>query len=153
MLFKRDRMSIGTMEAAPVGATPLAGEAKKPFILLVEDYPANIMVATSILDILGVTYEIANNGREAVAKIREKKFDLVLMDVQMPIMDGYAATTTIREHEKGLNHRTPIIGVTAHALKGDRDRCIEAGMDDYISKPFAFEELDAKIKSWTGKKA
>lgn len=139
------------VDFTPQEKTVHASTGQKACVLFVEDYPANIMVGTSILDILGVAYEVAHNGVEALEKVKERNFDLILMDVQMPEMDGYAATTQIRLYEKDSGRHTPIIGVTAHALKGDRDRCIEAGMDDYISKPFAFEELDAKIKSWTQK--
>jgi PAS domain S-box-containing protein len=118
-------------------------------ILLVEDYWANVLVATAILDNLGYRYEVAENGLEAVRKYTSEEFQAVLMDVQMPDMDGIAATHSIREWEqkRGTNH-TPIIGMTAHALKGDRERCLSAGMDDYISKPFQPIELEQKLKHY-----
>ena len=121
----------------------------KVHILLVEDYWANVLVATAILDNLGYQYEIAENGIEAVKKYTGGHFDAVLMDVQMPDMDGIAATQAIRawEEKHGATH-TPIIGMTAHALKGDRERCLAAGMDDYISKPFQPIELEQKLKQY-----
>lgn len=115
-------------------------------ILLAEDSPANIMVATSILEILGYEYDTANNGEEALAKFKLNRFDLLLMDVQMPKLDGYSTTKLIRQFEESnSNARTPIIGITAHALAEDHDKCIQAGMDDYLSKPFRQEQLEEKI--------
>lgn len=115
-------------------------------VLLAEDSPANIMVATSILEMLGYEYDTAGNGEEALEKFKAKRFDLLLMDVQMPKLDGYSATKLIRQFEaSNSNGRTPIIGITAHALADDRDKCIQAGMDDYLSKPFRQEQLEEKI--------
>ena len=121
----------------------------KPLILLVEDYPANLLVATTYLDNLGHEYEIAHNGKEAVEKYANDEFGLILMDVQMPEMDGYEATKIIREREsKGLNSYTPIIAMTSHVRIEDRQRCIAAGMDEYISKPFREEELKQVIEKF-----
>ena len=106
-------------------------------ILVVEDYSANIMVATLMLEHLGYTVDVAKSGTEALKKVREREepYVAILMDVQMHGMDGFETTRRVREveKEKGLQHF--IIGVTAHALAGDREKCIEAGMDDYMSKP------------------
>jgi PAS domain S-box-containing protein len=119
-------------------------------ILLVEDYKPNILVAGTLLEGLGYHVATAGNGKEAIAKIRanREKYMAVLMDIQMPDMDGIEATHIIRqdEREKGLP-RLPIIAITAHALQGDRERCLEAGMDGYISKPFRPEELQQAIIS------
>jgi chemotaxis family two-component system sensor kinase Cph1 len=118
----------------------------KAHILLVEDYKANVLVATALLEEFGYDYIVANNGQEAVQFVKTQSFDLILMDVQMPGIDGFEATHFIREWEKNQagGHR-PIIGMTAHALKGDRERCIAAGMDDYIAKPFHPDEFKSKL--------
>ena len=113
-------------------------------ILLAEDNPVNQKVAQSILEKRGHTVIVAANGREAIAELERtgwNGFDLVLMDVQMPQMDGYAATAAIREHEKTSGAHLPILAMTAHAMKGDRERCLQAGMDGYISKPFQVQDL------------
>ncbi len=116
-------------------------------VLLVEDYQPNILVATAMLEALGCEYEVAMNGREAIDRVFTSAFDIVLMDVQMPVMDGYSATRAIRarEAQEHLRH-VPVIGITAFALAGDREKCLQAGMDDYISKPFVPEELEAKMR-------
>lgn len=115
-------------------------------ILLVEDYEGNIVVLGYILDDLGSSYDIAGTGQEAVNLWKENHYDLVLMDIQMPEMDGFTATAHIRkiERENHLDH-TPIIGMTAHALVGDKDKCIEAGMDAYLPKPIVEMDLKATI--------
>jgi PAS domain S-box-containing protein len=115
-------------------------------ILLVEDYAANVLVATTFLEQFGYECEVASNGLEAIEKIKRGGIDLVLMDVQMHGINGLEATTFIREyeHENKLPHIW-IIGMTAHALSGDRERCIAAGMDDYVPKPFNPDELRNKI--------
>jgi PAS domain S-box-containing protein len=118
-----------------------------PRILLVEDYAPNVMVATAFLEEFGYRCEVAHNGLEALEKIKKVSFATVLMDVQMHGMNGLEATRLIREQEKqqGQGHHLPIIGMTAHALSGDRERCLGVGMDDYIAKPFNPEELRQKI--------
>ncbi len=117
-------------------------------ILLVEDNPANILVASSIIETLGYDCTVAASGQDAIELVERdgNKIDVVLMDIQMPGMDGFGATAQIRALEKknGLK-RMPIIGVTAHALIGDREKCLAAGMDDYLSKPFRMEELHAAL--------
>lgn len=123
-------------------------ESQKPHILLVEDYAANVLVATLYLEQFGYTYDVAENGSQAVEKIAANEYHVVLMDVQMPGMDGLSATKKVREMEQGGKRRVPIIGMTAHALAGDRERCIEAGMDDYVSKPFNPTMLQSKIESF-----
>jgi len=89
---------------------------------------------------------VAENGREAIDHFEREQFDLVLMDVQMPEMDGFEATAEIREREQATGAHTPIIAMTAYAIKGDRERCLEAGMDSYISKPVKPEELYKAIE-------
>jgi signal transduction histidine kinase/ActR/RegA family two-component response regulator len=113
-------------------------------ILLVEDYEPNILVATNLLENFGYRYEIAHNGQEALDKFAPDKYSLLLLDVQMPVMDGYETTRNIRGIERSQkSSRVPIVAMTAHALKGDRDLCIIAGMDDYITKPFNPHQLQA----------
>ena len=122
-------------------------------ILLVEDYEPNILVATIMLQNFGYRYEVAHNGQEAMDKFSPGKYSLILLDVQMPIMDGFEAARLIRGFEKTKGSvRVPIIAMTAHALKGDRDKCIGVGMDDYIPKPFNPHQLQAMlIKHLTAK--
>jgi PAS domain S-box-containing protein len=120
--------------------------SQKYRILLAEDNVVNQMIAKTLLENQGHTVTTALDGKEALYILKNGTFDLILMDVQMPLMDGFKATTTIRKQEKMTNgsKHIPIIAVTAHAMKGDRERCIEAGMDDYIPKPFD-EKLLMKI--------
>ncbi|MBI1301751.1 MAG: response regulator [Alphaproteobacteria bacterium] len=123
-------------------------ESRKPYILLVEDYKANILVATALIDEFGYSYAVETDGQGALQAIKKESFDLVLMDVQMPGIDGYEATHFIRqwEEEEGNGRHLPIIGMTAHALIGDRERCLAVGMDDYIAKPFHPEDFREKIQ-------
>lgn len=126
----------------------------KAHILLVEDYKANVLVATALLDEFGYSYSVANNGQEALTLVKQEAFDLVLMDVQMPGIDGFEATHFIREWEKERAAiPIPIIGMTAHVLAGDRERCINAGMDDYIAKPFHPDEFRSKIEKYLAQAA
>jgi CheY-like chemotaxis protein len=117
-------------------------------ILVAEDNEVNQLVFGQILSGLGLTYRIAGNGRTAVEMHRALKPRLILMDVSMPELNGYEATRTIRAAEAGNGAHTPIIGVTAHALKGDREKCVESGMDDYLPKPVSPDRLGAKIGTW-----
>jgi CheY-like chemotaxis protein len=124
-----DSMSLKNMlEAA--GSAP--GSLR---ILLAEDNPVNQRLAMRLLERRGHRVELASSGREAIEWLERKSFDLILMDLQMPDMDGLEATALIREREKCRGQRTPIVALTAHTMKGDRERCLEAGMDNYINKP------------------
>ena len=114
-------------------------------VLLAEDNAVNQHLAVRLLEKHGHTVVIANNGREALAALARETFDLVLMDVQMPEMDGLEATAEIRRLENAVGRRIPIIAMTAHAMKGDEERCLAAGMDGYISKPIKPAELFALI--------
>jgi two-component system sensor histidine kinase/response regulator len=120
--------------------------AKYPLkILLAEDDVFNQMVALQVLENIGYSATIAENGRIAVEHTQDGTYDLVLMDVQMPEMDGFEATKCIRET---LAQQPVILAMTANAMDGDRNRCILAGMDDYISKPVNIEELVVKLEKW-----
>jgi signal transduction histidine kinase/CheY-like chemotaxis protein len=116
-------------------------------ILLAEDGIVNQRVAITLLEQRGHSVLLANNGREAVDLLERERVDLVLMDLQMPVMDGFQATAEIRRREQETGDHLPIIAVTAHAMKGDRERCLEAGMDEYLSKPIRAEELFRLVES------
>ncbi|MBM4254812.1 MAG: response regulator [Deltaproteobacteria bacterium] len=153
---------------APLPTTP-------PHVLLVDDNPVNQEVARIMLEFFGCDVDHAATGKEALAKVADTSYDLILMDCQMPEMDGYEATRTIREQEKQLSalssqvsvsgdssqhsalttdnrqlhaFRVPIIAMTANAMTGDREQCLAAGMDDYLSKPFTQEQLAVTLKKW-----
>jgi len=120
---------------------------KKLHILLVEDNLINQKVAAHMLKKLGYSVDLVANGKEAINALEGNSYDIVLMDVQMPIMDGFQATKIIRDSRSNVkNHGIPIIALTAHAMKGDRERCLAEGMDDYISKPIQPQELIDAIK-------
>jgi CheY-like chemotaxis protein len=119
-------------------------------ILLAEDNVVNRRVALRVLEKEGHRVVVANNGAEVLKALDQSEFDAVLMDVQMPEMGGFEATAKIRERERGSRLHVPIIAMTAHAMSGDRERCLEAGMDDYITKPIratALIELLRKYRS------
>jgi CheY-like chemotaxis protein len=117
-------------------------------ILAAEDNEVNKIVLTQILEDAGVSFRIASNGAEAVELYQQLKPELILMDVAMPLMNGLEATTKIRELEEETGRHTPIIGVTAHAIKGDMEKCLDGGMDDYVAKPISPATLTAKINEW-----
>lgn len=119
-------------------------------VLLAEDNVTNQKVTVAFLEKLGCTSDVAVDGSEAVNMIKEKDYDLVLMDIQMPKMDGYEAARLIRDCETDLrNHDVPIIALTANAMRSDQELCIEAGMNDYLSKPLQIDDLQAVIRRWT----
>lgn len=137
-------------ETNPIQPEPeLSKERAKMEILVVEDYLMNQKVILQILKRLGYHADIASNGKQALAAFQAKQYDLIFMDCQMPEMDGYTATHEIRKMEslEGKSH-VPIIAMTAHALKGDREKCIAAGMDNYITKPIKLNEIDAILKDF-----
>jgi two-component system, sensor histidine kinase len=116
-------------------------------VLLVEDNAVNQKVAVHILQKHGHRVTVAGNGREAMEALLRDRFDVVLMDVQMPEMNGFEATAAIRRSERGTNRHVPVIAMTAHAMKGDREQCLEAGMDAYLTKPIRVQELLEALES------
>jgi signal transduction histidine kinase/CheY-like chemotaxis protein len=144
--------ALGRIRAvARTAPVRIAGEALRPGlrVLLVDDNAVNRKVATRLLEQRGVTPAQAVDGLDAVRQWDAGAFDLVLMDVQMPEMDGFAATAEIRRREAARGGRIPIVAMTAHAMAGDRERCLDAGMDDYISKPIRPESLYEAIVRWS----
>lgn len=123
-------------------------------VLLAEDNPVNQEVASAMLQRIGVSMTIANNGQEAVELLKQEHFDLVLMDCQMPVMDGFEATASIRQREADLGmNPLPIIALTANAISGDRENCLARGMSDYLSKPFAQAQLHEILARWLPNRA
>jgi PAS domain S-box-containing protein len=134
----------------PIEATQLSQRSFKGEVLIVEDYAPNVLVTTLFLEKFGYTYDVVINGPQAIEKANDKKYTAILMDVQMPGMDGLEATQKIRSNEQQKNKPTAhIIGMTAHALAGDRERCLAAGMNDYIAKPFNPDELERMLSDLT----
>lgn len=144
-----DSVDIPAPEDFPAGdALPASGTGQWGRVLLAEDNPVNLEVAKAMLVKLGVRLEVAGNGEQAVALADSGEIDLVLMDCQMPVMDGYEASALIRQHQAHTARRLPIIALTANAMGGDRDKCLAAGMDDYLSKPYTLAQLEHKLRQW-----
>ncbi|MGQ2967889.1 MAG: response regulator [Allorhizobium sp.] len=140
------------MPVEPVPAAPVFHDDSALRVLIAEDNPVNQIVFRQILTGSGIAYRIVGNGEEAVEAWRSEPPDLILMDVSMPVMNGHQATGLIRSEEaRRGGYRIPIIGVTAHALESDREACLAAGMDDYLSKPISPELLMRKIEQWSGR--
>jgi signal transduction histidine kinase/CheY-like chemotaxis protein len=139
------KQALGNVRSLQDQVQPVERERSKAVtalrILLAEDNLVNQRLAVRLLEKWGHSVHVAGNGKIAVESMEREHFDVVLMDVQMPEMGGFEATALIREREKTEGRRVPIIAMTAHAMKGDRERCLEAGMDDYISKPIAAQDL------------
>jgi CheY-like chemotaxis protein len=135
---------------SPVPSLTDSDAAARRRILVVEDNDVNQEVAKEMLQMIGCRVEVAKDGEEAVSATKEKVYDLVLMDCQMPVMDGFEATAVIRRNETrdDSSARLPIIALTADAVEGDRERCLAAGMDDYLAKPFTQGELRSILEKW-----
>jgi CheY-like chemotaxis protein len=129
-------------------AVPNAEKTPERSILLVEDNAVNQLVAMKLIRKHGHAVTVANNGCDAIELLQKQTFDLILMDIQMPEMDGFEATSIIRQREAGSGIRVPIIAITAHAMKGDEENCLEAGMDGYLSKPIDGSKLIEMIERW-----
>jgi CheY-like chemotaxis protein len=140
--------SQGSIEKpALVTRHSLREEGRPLHILLAEDNPVNQMLASRVLEKHGHSVATAANGRLALERLENESFDLVLMDIQMPEIDGLAATAAIRKKEAGTGFHLPVVAMTAHAMQGDKERCLAAGMDGYISKPVKIKELLAIIQA------
>lgn len=138
------RLSEGTLPARPTEAAT-ASSSRSLRILVAEDNPLNQKVALALLKRMGHQTDLAPNGLLAVEKRFSADFDAILMDCQMPELDGYEATREIRRREKTTGRRIPIVAVTANALEGDRERCLAAGMDDYMPKPFTVKDIEERL--------
>jgi CheY-like chemotaxis protein len=138
------------LEPAVVPAPPSPVVPGRLRVLLAEDNPVNRELANAVLKRLGHSVVNVRNGMEAVETWKSGSADVVLMDVQMPVMDGMEATTLIRRAEEGTGRRTPIIGLTAHARQDDRESGLASGMDDYVTKPIQAGELDAVLQRFAG---
>lgn len=130
----------------------VAEDGERGSVLLVEDNPVNQAVAETMLEELGFAVMLATNGKEALDAINVNVYDAILMDWQMPVMGGDEATKAIRQMESidPAREHTPIIGLTANAISGDREKCLAIGMDDYLSKPFTLKQLSDVLESWLG---
>lgn len=143
-----DKSVTTTREDGSRSFTSKTDSSQKIDLLVAEDNEVNQIVFRQILQGAGYNFLIANNGKEAVELYEKHNPKVICMDVSMPMMNGHQATQEIRKREKDTNRHTPIIGVTAHAIKGDMERCFDAGMDDYLSKPVSPDKLEKKIKKW-----
>ena len=149
-LLEAVALSLGALAKEPLRPGEPA-DALPPLpalrILLAEDSLVNQKLAVGLLEKHGHSVVVARNGKEAIGAWVAEPFDVVLMDVEMPEMDGFEATAVIRTQERQRGVHTPIIAMTAHAMKGDRQRCLDAGMDDYLSKPIRAGELFEKLRA------
>lgn len=136
--------SLPTDSASEMTASPTETALK---ILVVEDYEDNRILFMMLLETLGYQADSVKNGVEVLERLDQQDYDIVLMDCQMPRMDGYEATRELRQREGDQKH-TIIIGLTANAMEGDRQKCLDAGMDDYMSKPVRLETLAEMIQKW-----
>ena len=142
--FDRAQGRAKRADAAPADAAlpPLR-------VLVVEDNQVNQLVTRRLLEKQGMDVALASNGNEAVEAWEREEFELILMDIQMPLMDGFGATAQIRERERRRGGRIPILALTAHAARGDRERCLAAGMDGYVAKPIEIRALMEAIRAVT----
>jgi CheY-like chemotaxis protein len=152
-LLKTILKALGQAQQVPAASDRSAlSEVKRPLrVLLAEDNPINQKVGVMLLERQGHTVVTASTGAEAVESSARENFDLILMDIQMPVMNGYDATRAIRARERNTGRRLPVIALTAHAMQGDRQTCLDAGMDDYLSKPIQTRELCEALARWSNR--
>jgi CheY-like chemotaxis protein len=144
----RFRVSEKMPRVLPALQTPrMESNGKRLRVLVAEDNKVNQVIVGRLLDKAGHTAAMVDNGRAALSALKEQEFDLMLCDMQMPEMDGFAAMAHIREDERGSGRHLPIIALTAHSMKGDAERCLAAGADRYISKPIDIHKLLSEIDS------
>lgn len=151
--FTHALVSIGSPRSTNDGqaVTPNFTDDSKVEILLVDDNPMNRILAKKMIRKIlpNASVKEAHDGADAVEKFREGNPEIILMDIQMPVMSGYEASKKIREYDK--DHQIPIIALTASTVSGERERCLQAGMNDYLSKPFVLETFSAKLEHWIKK--
>ena len=145
-----ERVESQLSTSAPITSQTALERVKKLRVLLAEDNAVNQKIASRFLEKEGHHVTLAADGRQALAALDRQNFDVVLMDVQMPEMDGFEATAIIRARERDTGKRLPIIAMTAHAMKGDRERCLAAGMDSYIAKPITAPGLIEILENFSG---
>ncbi len=155
VLKKQTVRGVASQQSEPDGCVGKPSPAAKGLsVLLAEDDITNQIVVRTFLVKLGFIVDIAENGREALNALHQKDYDLVLMDCMMPGMNGYEATAAIRDHSSSVrNHDIPVIALTAHVMRSDREKCLGAGMNDYLAKPLEFTALIAMLDKWLGGKA
>jgi PAS domain S-box-containing protein len=147
LLYEPATTPAGPLAPLEVGGAAQPQWSTAPFVLVVEDSPVNQIVVVRTLERCGCRTDVAHNGRQALEMLSKQHYDAVLMDCQMPEMDGYEATAALRARENG-GPRTPVIAMTAHAMQGDREQCLDAGMDDYLSKPIQRDWLIDTLRRW-----
>jgi two-component system, sensor histidine kinase and response regulator len=147
-LLRAVEAALGRRERSESPKALPASRRLRGKVLLAEDNESNLIVARAQLERLGLQVVTAGDGQQALDALASETVDLVLMDCQMPILDGFAATVALREREAGGAQHLPVIALTANAMKGDRERCVAAGMDDYLAKPYTGEELLAVLARW-----
>jgi CheY-like chemotaxis protein/HPt (histidine-containing phosphotransfer) domain-containing protein len=147
-LYQTLTTALGSSAAS--GATVMSSLKRRPRVLVVDDNEINQIAAVRMLEKLGVDSEVAETGIQAIAACQRSNYDLVLMDCEMPEMDGFGATAAIRAAEvQNRSRRLPIVAITANAIRGEREKCLAAGMDEYMAKPIRFEALRQMMAQWS----